>query len=116
MSYASKAASMSAFIFPGSGHLYLKHRVRGIIFIAIAGVGLVMMMGAAFGIALDIAKDIEEGRVAMDMELMRTLIRESMGIYQEPELQGAKYATVGSWLISTLDAYREGKKKDKAEA
>ena len=113
MKPSSKAASLSAFLFPGSGHMFLKLYVRGIIFIIIAGIGLFLMMEAAFSIAWTIANDIEQGKVAFDINSIRSVVEQTMGVYKDPSLQGAKWAIVISWIISTLDAYREGKNLEK---
>ena len=107
-----KAASLSAFLFPGSGHIFLKCYVRGIIFIVVAGAGLVLMMEAAFVIALTIANDIEEGKAALDINSIRSVVKQSLLAYESPSLLGAKWAIIASWVASTADAYREGKKQE----
>ncbi|MGH1487630.1 MAG: hypothetical protein ACRBCI_15555 [Cellvibrionaceae bacterium] len=116
MKPSSKAASLSAFLFPGSGHMFLKCYIRGIIFIAIAGVGLFLMMEAAFSIAWTIANDIDQGKVAFDVNSIRSVVEQTMAVYKDPSLQGAKWAIIVSWIVSTADAYREGKKQETATA
>ncbi|MEO0442769.1 MAG: hypothetical protein AAFZ92_03375 [Pseudomonadota bacterium] len=111
MSTAAKAASLSAFVFPGSGHLYLKCYVRAALLIGIAAVGLYMLMSAAFVIVWSIASGIEPG-TPLDIQLIRETVRNSMVVYEQPELQTSKWAIVLSWIVSVADAYRVGKQRD----
>ncbi len=80
---------------------------------AIAAVGLYLIMATAFTIALTIANDIQMGHIPFGIASIREVIRQAMEIYQEPSLINAKIAIVGAWAISSIDAYIEGKKKEK---
>jgi hypothetical protein len=112
MKLSTKAASLSAFLFPGSGHVFLKCYLRAIIFIVIASYGLFLVMEASFSVAWSIANDIEAGKVPFDINSIRTVVERSMSIFDEPSLRNAKWAIIVSWVVSTLDAYREGKKQE----
>ena len=114
MKRSTKAACLSAFMFPGCGHIFLKCYVRGAIFLLITLVGLYFIMEAAFTIAWSIANDIQLGKVAFNVQSLHSVIQQAMGIYQEPSLISAKAAIIISWVISTADAYRVGKQQEKA--
>ncbi len=113
MKLSIKATCLSAFLFPGSGQFFLKCYLRGIIFMAIAGVGLYLIMATAFTIALAIANDIQMGNIPLGIASIREVIRQAMDVYKEPSLINAKIAIIGAWAVSSIDAYIEGKKKEK---
>lgn len=108
MKSSTKAACLSAFLFPGSGHLYLKCYFRGLLFLVIATIALLVFMNAVFEIVWTIANDIETGKQVMDKNLIQTLIRDSINLYQQPQMRPLKLAIIGVWIISTADAWRVG--------
>jgi TM2 domain-containing membrane protein YozV len=112
MKLSTKAAYLSAFLFPGTGQFFLKNPIKGAIFCLIAGVGLFMMMSAAFHIAMNIADDIVQGKIQPDVTTIMNLVHQAMDVYKQPDLLGAKIAMLGSWITSIIDAYLSGKKKE----
>jgi TM2 domain-containing membrane protein YozV len=116
MKKSTKAASLSAFLFPGVGQFYLKKYSKGMLFAAIAFIGFMMIMSAVFGIALSISEDIQLGKIALDSGSIQSLTQQVMAVFQEPSLVNAKIAMIASWLISTIDAWLMGRKMEKADA
>ncbi len=112
MTSAKKAAYLSAFFFPGSGHVYLKCYLRAAIFIIIAAIGAYLVMSATFSIVWSVANDIEQGKVSLSPDLLMDTVRQSLTVYEESTLVTAKWAIIGSWLVSVIDSYREGKKQE----
>jgi TM2 domain-containing membrane protein YozV len=112
MKSSTKAACLSAFLFPGSGHLYLKCYFRAFIFMLIAGTGLYLLLDATFTIAFEIANNIKTGNVPPDIGSIFFMVQDIIKIFQEPALITAKVSTIAVWVISTVDAWRVGKKKD----
>jgi TM2 domain-containing membrane protein YozV len=110
---ATKAACLSAFIFPGCGHFYLKCYLRGVIFMAIAIFALIIIMQTVFAIAFDIAQDIERGVIPFSLDIIFNLVKEALAIYEDPDLIKAKIAMVASWAVSSIDAYRVGRSRIK---
>ena len=119
MKKSNKAASLSAFLFPGMGQFYLKKHTRGALFFIVAAIGFMMMMVAAFSIALSISEDIQLGRVTLNSLLnsngIKELAQRIMNVFQEPQLIYAKTAMIASWIISTLDAWLSGRRIEKEE-
>ncbi|MBX2807652.1 MAG: hypothetical protein KTR20_03385 [Cellvibrionaceae bacterium] len=110
MKTSTKAALLSGLVFPGSGQVYLKHTIRGLCFGLIAGIGLYLILAATIELANSIAANIVSGKMTLDVMVIRALIQESMGIYQQPPLLMAKIAITAAWVWSTIDAYYLGKK------
>lgn len=113
MKLSVKALCLSAFAYPGVGHFYLKCYIRSAIFIIIASIGLYLMMTTAFDIAWGIANDIESGKVKLDVLAIRQMIYDSLLAYEDPTMAHAKLALIGSWLISSADAFRVGYLREK---
>jgi hypothetical protein len=107
MSRSTTAVLLSALVFPGAGHLYLKRFPSGIALIVASLACLSFIVDRAMqqaSIALD---KIESGGVALDPGQISDLIaRTSNG-------SGSTIATIvlaGCWLIGMFDAYRLGYK------
>ncbi len=100
-----KAVYYSALIFPGLGQLYLKNFIRALLFIVVAAIGFIIIMDATWGLMMNIANDIEQGRQSLDINSLTLVIKESLNIYDDPKIITAKFAFLASWIISSIDAY-----------
>ncbi|MGH1441511.1 MAG: hypothetical protein ACRBBR_15455 [Cellvibrionaceae bacterium] len=110
MKTSTKAVSLSAFLFPGLGQFYLKQYIKGMLFTAVAAVSFMIIMSAAFSIALSIANEIETGKITLGKIDIKAISQQVMDVFQQPNLVTAKIAMIASWLISTVDAWLSGKK------
>lgn len=108
MKLSTKAFLLSAFAYPGIGHFYLKCYIRSAIFVFIASLGFYFMITIAFEIALNIANDIERGKVKLDILAIRQLIYSSLMAFEAPQFTQAKWAIITSWVLSSADAFRVG--------
>jgi hypothetical protein len=114
MKKCTKAALLSVFVFPGSGHFYLRHFWRGI------GFALVVLGGLVFAVWSAVSYYLQH----LDPSTLNTLqsgtasLSEASGIAasnaaaQDPYAKAIFYGVVLVWVISAIDAYRIGKQKD----
>lgn len=110
--YANKAALLSAFLFPGSGHWFLQLYVRAAIFIGLSIFALGLFLGQVFELSQMIADQILKGTIAYDFGVLFQEIRQSVtAIYMSDNMRMARYLLLGVWVISTIDAYREGRRR-----
>jgi len=110
--YANKAALLSAFLFPGSGHWFLKLYVRAGIFIGLSVLALSLFLGQIFELSQMLADRILQGEITFDISLIFQEVRQSVTtIYMSNNMRIARYLLLGVWAISTLDAYREGRRR-----
>lgn len=100
-----RAVYFSGLIFPGIGQFYLKAYIRGFLFSIIAATSFYIIMNATWELMFAIANDIEQGKQRLDFNSIILVARESLSVYEEPNIFIAKLAFMASWLISTLDAY-----------
>jgi len=115
MNKTTKAVSLSAFLFPGLGQLYLKQYIKGSFFTIIAAVGVIMLlpslfkiMPEIFNIANSIANNIVLGKT-VDIQATLNSIKKEAAVFQTPNLVLAKIAMIASWFISSIDAWLSGR-------
>jgi TM2 domain-containing membrane protein YozV len=108
VSRSAIAVLLSALVFPGIGHLYLKQNARGIALIAASTISLWFIIDSAMRQASAILDQIEAGGGVIDTSRISELAA------QTPSTPGdslATYALAACWLLGIIDAYRLGKKK-----
>ena len=76
-----KAALLSAFVFPGVGHLYLKKYIHGVILIGVSLVGSYYVISKTVERALKIVEKIQSGAVQLDVTAVTELVsKQSTGL------------------------------------
>ena len=112
MKISMKAALLSALVFPGVGHIYLRRIVPGL---ALAGTSLAAvayLVNNAFETALRISEQIQSGAVPIDMQAITELVS-SQSSGADVMLQNlATAALIICWLFGIFDAYRVGRLRD----
>lgn len=115
MKASSKAALLSAFVFPGVGQLYLKKLWRGlaIVLMFCAGLGYVIWsvtvsaMGRLDDVMAKMQGDIK------DLQQLTDLVG-SKGLAADPAQDAVFYLMVCLWIFAIVDAYRIGKQRDRS--
>jgi TM2 domain-containing membrane protein YozV len=110
MKVAYKAALLSAFIFPGVGHFYLKKYWRGlaIMFIALSGLGFMI-----WSVTASAFKNLDS--VMVKMQGGATSLQEISDIVglttvtTAPYFDAVFYVIACLWIFALIDAYRIGK-------
>ncbi|MCK9197275.1 MAG: DUF5683 domain-containing protein [Syntrophales bacterium] len=108
MKKSSKAALLSALLFPGVGQMYLKRYLRGLLPMVLVLTGLGVLITRATFRALEALDKIQAGG-ALDMNVASNLAVTSAA-------SGDPYSSVivlvisCCWIFSVIDAYRLGKK------
>jgi hypothetical protein len=114
MSKSIKAAMLSAFVFPGAGHFFLKRYLSGIVLAGTAVVPLYFILSVIVEKTLQIADKIQRGEVQLDVAVITELIvRQPTGI-DAGLLRFAWIVLIISWLLSIADSYRVGCIQDKS--
>lgn len=100
-----KAALLSALVFPGAGHIFLKKKFRGIAFAGISFVCLYVLVAEIFKGAMQIAEKIQRGEIAPNAaEITELAIHQASA---QPS-SNVSVLLIVCWLASILDAYRLG--------
>ncbi len=117
MKKSMKAALLSAFVFPGVGHMYLKKYISGVILISASFIGIYLMISKTIESALQIVAQIQNGSVEPDIaaiiELVSKLPIETGSGAHLIDIASAIF--VICWIIGIIDSYRVGCIQDKTE-
>ena len=113
MKKSLKGALLSGLVFPGSGELWLKHPVRGIALIAGVAVSLAVIVTKVGQQALAMLEKMEAEGGAVDLVAIVNLAHATS--YDDLTVKIASLVLVGCWVISVIDAYYLGSKKDVEE-
>ena len=115
MKEANKSALISAFIYPGVGHLYLKKRISGCLLVAVASWALFIIIGNIMTRAMAITDKILSGQLAPDIAVIRQLILQPQSEVIAQQLSTATTALIIVWIVGIIDSYRLGRAKDSQE-
>ena len=113
MNKSKKAALISALVFPGAGHLYLKKYLSGAILVGATLGSLSYLITKIVEITLQITEEIQAGKVQLNaMEITELVSKQTSG--SEAQLYDIATAVIFiSWLVGIIDSYRIGRMPDK---
>ncbi len=113
MKKSTKAVLLSAFVFPGAGHFFLKKYISAVVLVGASFSGIYLLIVKTVERALQITEKIQSGDIRPDVAAIAEIIsKQPTGT----EAQLLKYATavlVICWLIGIIDSYRVGCVRDK---
>lgn len=104
-----KAALLSALVFPGAGHFFLKKYIPGGILAGTAGVALYVLVSRAVARAVQITDKIQRGEVELDVASIAELVSNHPAGPEGQLLSIATTALLISWVIGIVDSYRVGR-------
>ncbi len=112
MKSATKAVLLSAFLFPGAGHLYLKRYVSGTLLIGATMVCVYFLVVRIIDTAQRISEMILSGAVRADVaSITEALARQSAGA-DASLTSWAGWAIVVCFVVAAGDSYRLGHARD----
>ncbi len=113
MKKSTKAVLLSAFVFPGAGHFFLKKYISGVVLVGASFAGIYFLISKTKERALQITEKIQSGDIRSDVAAIAEIIsKQPTGT----EAQLLKYATavlIICWIIGIVDSYRVGCVRDK---
>lgn len=109
MNKATKAALLSALVFPGTGHFFLKKQLRGIILTGATLAALTVIISQAITKAQQIVEKIQLGEVQLDVTAIAELVSKQAAGTDAQQLNIASLALLICWLLGIIDAYRIGR-------
>jgi len=115
LSKSFKAALLSAFIYPGSGHFFLKKPVQGALLAGVATVCLCLLLVTTVEIAQQISDRILSGEIPMDIARITQEILKQLASSSIHQINITTSLIFISWLVSIIDSYRLGSLEDKSD-
>ncbi len=110
MSKAIKAALLSAFLFPGTGHFFLKKHIIGTLLAGVACVSFYLVLSWMVQKASHIVELIQSGELQLDVAAITELISKQPTGTEAQLFNVAWTVFIISWLIGIVDSYRIGRK------
>ena len=115
MKKSIKASLISALVFPGAGHLYLKKYTLGLALAVISMTALIYLVNDLVDAAQQISAGILSGAIQPDMESITAEVvsQQGQGSAGSGAHSLASIALLVCWLFGLFDAYRAGKLQDR---
>lgn len=111
MNKSMKAALLSALVFPGVGHLYLKKYLSGLALVTSASAALYFLLEAEVERALQIVEKIQRGEVQPNVDaIMESVTQQSSGS-DSRMINIALLILFFLWLIAIVDSYMAGRER-----
>lgn len=108
LSRAGQALLWSAVLFPGAGHLHLKHFKRGIALIGVTLLSLSVLLFEFVRLAMQVIESTLANAITLDVPRLAAAILQAGAADQV--LMASLWALGLCWLFGMFDAYRLGKK------
>lgn len=104
---------LSALLFPGLGHIYLKKYIQGTVLASISLAGMYYVISKTVEQALQITEKIQSGEVQVDIAAITDLVAKQSSGAEAHFIDIATAVVTICWLIGIFDSYRVGKLLDK---
>lgn len=113
MKKSTKAAILSALVFPGMGHFYLKKHIIGSFILGITFIPLYVVVTNAIEQAQAIVDKILSGEVQGDIASITDMVSKQSSGIEAQSMDFAVIVLIVIWLIAVIDAHRRGRALDK---
>ena len=115
MKKSLKAGLFSAFVFPGSGHLYLNKHIQAALLILVSVACVGVLLSVAIEKAQQISDKILAGEIPMDLTRITAEVSNQVAAGGTENADIATYVLLICWFVGIVDSYRIGRILDKAE-
>ncbi len=115
MKKSTKAVLLSALVFPGVGHIFLKKYISGVVLISASFTAIYYLISKTVESAFQIAQKIQSGDVQLDVDAITELVSKHPASAESQLLNIATAAVIVCWVIGIIDAYRVGRIRDKSD-
>lgn len=109
MKKAIKAALLSAFVFPGVGHLFLKRYISAALFATTAFTASYLLISKTLENALQIVDKIQRGEVPADIITITELVSQQTAANNLLSTDIITSVLLLTWLAAIIDCYRIGR-------
>ena len=114
MKRSNKAVLLSALVFPGVGHLYLKRFVIGLLLSGGAATVTYFIVSNIVNKALDIVERIQSEKLSVDVNAISLFVSEQFRSAENSHLSIVTIALIVFWIIGIVDSYRIGRIEEMA--
>jgi len=115
MKKPTKAALLSALVFPGVGHFFLKRYLSAAVLAGAAFVALYVLVSSAVDRALEIVDKIQRGEIQPDIAVITELVSKQPTGTEAQIINIATAVLIIAWLIGVVDSYRVGRLQERSD-
>jgi hypothetical protein len=108
MSKSLKAALLSALVFPGIGHFWLKKPLQGSLLSGISIICLYFLLTAVVDIAQRLSVQIQSGEVPLDVTKITELVSQQLAGNDGQLVNIPSLLLVICWVVGVIDSFRVG--------
>ena len=112
MKRSLKGALLSGLVFPGLGQIVLKHFVRGAVIMVTVSISMFVIVMKAVQHALVILENIDLAGEAISMSTISKAAAQASTKSDSLVFNLLLLLMILCWIISVVDAYRIGRRKD----
>lgn len=109
MKKTTKAVLLSALIFPGAGHIFLKRYTSASLLAAVSFGALYVIVSNAVDRALDIVDKIQRAELQPDITAITTVLSKQPLGADAQTINMATLVLIVVWLVAVADSYRAGR-------
>jgi len=109
-----KAALISALVFPGGGHFYLKKHIVGALLAGISLMCVYLLVATAMEAAQVISLKLQSGEIPLDIDRIRAEIVKQSAASGSTTTGIATWLLAICWLAGIVDSFRLGRKQGQA--
>ena len=104
-----KAALLSAFVYPGIGHFFLKKYIMCVVLVSAFSVPLYFIISDILSKAEQVIEQIKNGEIPLDIAaISESLSNSAIGVSAQ-ELNIKMFVLVIVWFVGIIDSYRLGR-------
>jgi len=108
MNIALKSALLSAFVYPGAGHFFLKKYTLCTAYVCTFSVPLYLLFREIFSKTELVVKQIQNGEIPLDVTAISHALSHSITGVSAQELNIKVYVLMLLWILGIIDSYRLG--------
>tara|TARA_R110001592_G_C13192743_1_gene753280 strand:- start:29401 stop:29751 length:351 start_codon:yes stop_codon:yes gene_type:complete len=109
---STKAVLLSALVFPGLGHLYLKRWVAGVVLSGGAAFAIYYISSIAMTIVLDVSHKIETGTIPADIATISEVVSQQFSS-TEQATNLASITLLVCWVLGIMGSWWQGRAQEK---
>ena len=106
MTTTMKAILLSAFIFPGAGHLLLQRYQRACLFLLAAAIAIYYIFSTILAVTKKVLAEVELSSNNIDLEAINTLVNKQLASVTDTGLVITCVVLVVLWLAAIVDIIR----------
>lgn len=113
MNKSTKATLLSVLVFPGVGHLYLKHYVPGVLLTGGAALASYVMIAGVMRRALDLVETIQNSGLPADVSAIVQLVSQHPDT-GDGSIRVAMIVLSVFWVVGVFDSFRVGRRLEQS--